>query len=207
MDEQKILLGSMILYKNLTAFTSRVQQFWWTIMYRRLPKIFRMYSHLSVFKGKDECGRNIEAEANLQIDQTTFRFNHNTMDIYMPLCGDKASIYAINKALDQFEEKLYGFGSWLAIFLRGILELMFPKKNVRHWRILMDKTAMCSEFGWWVKYYMAEYVTEHSGSAQKRIQWSLFRAGLLRYNPNTYTPVDAGELFREFTNCWAKYGS
>lgn len=204
-------LGTIILYKNISTWTGVIQRFWWRIT--RQP--YKQYSHLSIYAGVSTLGRQLEAEANTQVDQTTFKYTPDNMDLFMPNANQDNVKLALNQAIDAHEETLYGFISWLTIVIRGIFE-MLGFKNVKTWNILWGWGVMCSEFGW---YYMSLLASYEMRLALQRMQatremddvayllkhknrWMAFYQDLHTYNPNTFTPIDARVLFGNHSEIW-----
>lgn len=211
--DNSFVLGMIILYKNITTWTGVIQRFWWRVT--RQP--YKEYSHLSIYAGISTLGRHIEAEANIQVDQTTFKYNPKNMDVWIPKASERNIKQALNEAIDDHEEKAYGFISWLTIVIRGIFEMLgFDAKG---WNILWGWGVMCSEFGW---YYMNKLASlemrdalnkmryeSNMGNLKPLLQhkdlWHNFYINLHKYNPNTFTPIDARVLFRDHPEIWSKY--
>jgi len=211
MDTRLWDIGTIILYKNITTITGKIQRLWWRIT--RQP--YKQYSHLSVQAGTSTLGRELEAEANAQVDQTTFKYNPNNMDLFMPNANQDNIKLALNTAIDTYEETLYGFISWLTIVIRGIFE-MLGFKNVKTWNILWGWGIMCSEFGWHYMTLLASYemrltlqrmqVTREMDDIayllKHKDRWMAFYQDIRSYNPNTFTPIDARVLFANHPEIW-----
>lgn len=204
-------LGTIILYKNISTWTGVIQRFWWRIT--RQP--YKQYSHLSIYAGVSTLGRQLEAEANTQVDQTTFKYTPDNMDLFMPNANQDNVKLALNQAIDAHEETLYGFISWLTIVIRGIFE-MLGFKNVKSWNILWGWGVMCSEFGWYYMYLLSSYemrdalnkmsaprdMAEVGRLITHKNAWMDFFKDLNTYNPNTFTPIDARVLFNNHQDIW-----
>lgn len=211
MDTRLWEIGTIILYKNITTITGKIQRLWWRIT--RQP--YKQYSHLSVYAGESTLGRQLEAEANTQVDQTTFKYTPDNMDLFMPNANQDNVKLALNQAIDAHEETLYGFISWLTIVIRGIFEMLGFKK-AKSWNILWGWGVMCSEFGWYYMYLLASYEIRDAFNQiampvgmdkvkrliQKRDKWLAFYQDLHTYNPNTFTPIDARVLFGNHSEIW-----
>lgn len=211
MDTKLWEIGTIILYKNITTITGKLQRLWWRIT--RQP--YKQYSHLSIHAGVSTLGRELEAEANTQVDQTTFKYNPNNMDLFMPNASQDNIKLALNNAIDEHEETLYGFISWLTIVIRGIFEMLGFKK-AKSWNILWGWGVMCSEFGWYDMYLLASYemrdalnkmgatrdMAEVGILVNHKNAWMDFFRELHTYNPNTFTPIDARVLFANHPEIW-----
>ena len=174
-------LGSIILYKNIPEFLSWVQR----------VVLNTIYSHLSIYIGKNDIDRHNEFEANIQVDQTTFRHDPEHQDIYELIeVPDEIIVKALNKLIDVSEEKIYGFGSWLTIFIRRCFEwLGFDAKGWKIWKV---HGYHCTEVAW----YLWNYIYEDWHG----LGWDKFIWKLNRINPDTFNPKDVENLVNEFNN-------
>ena len=197
------ILGTVILYNNLTAWTSRIQQWWWSVTYRGETKY--LVSHSSIYAGINRhLQREMEVEANLQVDHTSFHYNGDKMILYYPYCNSDSVKRALNKTIDEHEETTYGFISWFTIFLRGIFEIL-GFKNVKSWNILWGWGVICSEFVYYFWKNLCDDIAENSHNYNEKKYWKEVSNVLEGYNPNIFTPVDILIIQRRFTWCFREY--
>ena len=199
------ILGTIILYHSITTWTSRIQQWWWRVIGETRQDL----SHASIYAGINRhLDRMMEFEANIQVDHTTFRYNPDNMLVWYPYCHSDSIKRALNKTINESEETAYGFIGWLAIFIRGILEMILPismKRRVKGWNILWGWGIFCSELVWRFWNNLCQDIAENSYNIQEKMKWSQVHYQLMKYNPNTFTPVDVYNLQEEFDWCFRKY--
>jgi len=199
------ILGTVILYYGMTAWTSRIQQWWWRVTAQSRKDL----SHASIYAGINRhLQRMMEYEANLQVDHTTFNYNQSNMIVYYPYCHTESVKRALNKTINESEETTYGFIGWLAIFIRGILEMILSEKQakkVKGWNILWGWGIFCSELVWRFWNNLCFDIVENSYNTQERKHWNEFHYHLEKYNPNTFTPVDVYDLQVKFDWCFREY--
>ena len=199
------LLGTVILYHSMTAWTSKIQQWWWKVMGEKVWQL----SHASIYVGINRhLDRMMEYEANLQVDHTTFNYNEKNMILFYPYCHSDSVKRALNKTINESEETVYGFIGWFAIALRGIFEMILPKTyktRVKGWNILWGWGIFCSELVWRFWDNLCEDIAENSYNIQEKRYWTAFHYQLEKYNPNTFTPVDVYKLQVEYDWCFRKY--
>jgi len=169
--------GSINFYKNIGQFSSWLQ--------RVVNKT--IYSHNGLIAGQiSETGRSLEFEANLQVGFTTWRSSVNTETYEWIGVADGIIHYAMHKVIEEYEEKSYGYISWLAIFLRRMFEKLGFKK-ARGWSILWGWGIHCSEL---IYYYLLEICTLMHW--EEEINW------LREFNSNLFTPQDTRDFIDEF---------
>lgn len=201
-------IGAMILYKDMTAWTSRLQQWWWRVTARK----HKAHSHSATYIGKNtDVNRPQEAEANVWIDITTYKYDLKHQDIWNPRAREQHCKEAINEALDELEETWYGFGAWLGIPIAGLIKLILPKVNVHKLRWLskiFGSGTHCTEFTWLIMKKIAEKEIIYKGTpTEQRQHWQNFYNALMRYNKDIFTPPDQVELMLIHSQCWEYVGN
>src|SRR3990167_2505029 len=148
-------LGSVIFYKNIPSFLSWGQRF----------VLKTKYSHLSICRGKDSLGLTLELEANIQVDTTTYHPDNEHRDVYEFIDTPEQVIKTVLiQIIHDYEEKTYGFISWLTIFIRRIFELLgFDAKG---WNILWGWGIHCSELGF---YYLMKIAVIMLNTPEKEL--------------------------------------
>lgn len=201
-------IGAMILYKDMTAFLSKVQQWWWRVTARK----YKAHSHGSVYIGKNtDIGRPQEAEANVWIDITTYHYNLKHQDIWIPKAREQHCKEAINEVLDELEESWYGFGAWLGIPIAGLIKIILPKVNVHKLRWIskiFGSGTHCTEFNWLIMKKIAEKEIIYKGTdPMQRTHWQQFYNALMQYNKDLFSPPDQVELMLIHSQCWEYVGN
>lgn len=195
-------IGAMILYKDMTAWTSKLQQWWWKVTSRR----YKAHSHASTYIGRNtDIGRPQEAEANVWIDITTYHINLKHQDIWNPKAREQHCKEAINEVLDELEESWYGFGAWFAVPIAGLIKLILPKVNIHKIKFLkwLSFGTHCTEFTWLVMKKIAEKEIVYKGTDPvKRTHWQNFYNHLMQYNKDLFAPPDMVDLLMLHTECW-----
>ena len=186
-----MLLGSIILYKNVRSWTAWIQQ---KVLDTRL-------SHASIYIGPlQQLDRENEFEANLQVDQTTFIYDPKHKDIYeLWYVPEWVSKDIINSIMNEYEETTYGFISWPAILIRRIFEAL-GFKNAKGWNILWGWGVICTELVWHYLYRVSQEMMRYD---EKR--WAKVGHELYTFNPNLFTPKDLEELMIKHNDCFFKY--
>lgn len=203
-----IKIGAQILYKDMTAWTSKIQQWWWRVTTRK----HKAHSHASTYIGKNiSVNREQEAEANIWIDITTFKLSPKNMDIWNPKAREQHCVEAVNEALDELEETWYGFTAWIGIPLSGLIKLIFPKADIHRWKIwdkIFGSGTHCTEFTWLVMKKISEKEIIYKGTDEiKRNAWQRFYHALMNYNRNLITPPDQVDLMMDHPQCWEYHGN
>lgn len=200
------ILGMVILYAHITgSWTSWVQQTFW--------KLFNKHnwylSHASIYAGLNiDLDRHIEIEANIQVDQTTFRYNPDKMMVYFPYCNRSSVERALTKTIDECEETLYGWIGWFAIAFRTLMEWMLPEKyakRVKGWNIFWGWGIFCSEYVHVYWSNLIKDILQNTKNVQERLYWTEFGNELAKYNPNVFTPLDIDNLQRKHSWCFRKF--
>ena len=175
-------IGNIILYKNIKAFLSCVQR---TIL-------GTIYSHLSIYIGKDELNLPMEFEANVQVDRTTFHYNPEHQDIF-EIIGVPEDVMkeVMTELIQELEEKTYSFIAWIAIALRRLFEALGFKK-AKGWNILWGWGIHCTEIGW------HQFDKLDKKEWDKPQGWKLFIYKVRLINPNLFHPGDCQELTTQF---------
>ena len=166
-------LGSIILWKNIKTFGSRLQR-WWT---------YTIYSHTGIFAGSSECG-NLEFEADLKVRFHIYKDSYKEKcDIIKIKASDEVRKEALQYVVDTFENEMYGAISWFTIFLRFLFQRI-GFKNTRQWNILWGWGVHCSELTW---YYLRRI--------EKNMDWDI---ELDEYNPDIFVPQDLRNIINKF---------
>ena len=125
-------LGSKIYYKNLSGFTSRLQQ--WVLNTK--------FSHVSFYWGKDEYGLPLEFEANMEVERSSYLPDSKHQNIYEWVgVPDDIMKRAMMEVKSMFEYTSYGIGSWITIFIKRIFILLGFDRAIG-WRIFWNKLVV-----------------------------------------------------------------
>jgi len=168
-------LGSIIFYKNIPSFFSWLQRF----------ILGNPYSHNSIYIGVNELGRMEEFEANLEVGTTTFTNSAEHREVYPLDIPEDTIKKVLNELINEFEERSYGYVSWLTIFIRRCFEWL--GFNAKKWKILWGWGVHCSEL---VYYYFLYLAWE--------MKWKDLENFLYLYNPNTFHPGDVKDIINKF---------
>lgn len=190
----KIKIGSINAYKNIKGFTSAVQR-----------KILGIdLSHLSIYIGINELGRMEESEANLEVGQTTLVLNPDKIDVYkIAWATDEQIKIALNDLIDRNEERIYDFFSWLAIFIRVVLEWIIGKfsadlaSKVKGWNLLFGFGIQCSSYVWELLNSLIYAISDDSD------RWNVYQF-LHAYNKRLFNPKDFLIMHKKFKHLLPK---
>jgi len=183
-----IPIGAFIFWKNIKTFQSSLQRFWTNTI----------YSHTSIYAGYG-INRDFEFEASTLVLLSTYnRRNLPKNDIIaFKDVPEKIRIKALEKIIKEYEGELYGFISWLTIFLRYLFQKI-GFKNVHKWNILWGWGVICSELIW---YYMIEVISEMMLTADNN-KWTHLFMKINEYNPDTFAPQDLKDIIDSYPLCF-----
>ena len=183
----ELKVGDLIFYKNIPSFLSRVQQWY----------LKTIYSHVSIFSGTTEMNLNQEFDADLRVRFHTFRGITSKRDVFRFKDVSYDVLWQSTRAVaDLYEGELYGFISWLTIAIRHFFKRL-GFKNTRSWNILWGWGVICSE----LLYYFVEDVSGRM-MARGLPLWDSLWLQMRKYNPNTFTPQDLGDIINNNPECF-----
>ena len=180
-------IGSVIFYSRIPSFLSWVQR----------QVLGTPYSHTSILC-PDYMNKPIEFEADLKVRYHTYEHSNKHRDIYELIDVPDEVILFVLHQLRKYEDKIYGFVSWLAILIRRIFEVL-GFKNAKSWDILVDKDLVCSELLWHYLNKISNIMGRVNGN------WAVFQDELHIYNPNIFTPKDISYLLNKYNSLFRRY--
>ena len=178
-----LVIGDIILWKNIKSFGSWLQRF----MSKISPRSRTIYSHFGIFAGSTELGFNQEFEATIpEVGFHTYKYEwESKCDIFTIKAPYDIRKQALRDCVNQYEGENYGFVSWVTILIRYIGE-MLGFKNAHSWDIFYGWGIHCSELFVYVLWIATE------------MDWVDLIKVLCEYNPNTFTTQDIRNIINRF---------
>ena len=180
-------IGSIIFYSRIPSFLSWVQR----------QVLGTPYSHTSILC-PDYMNKPMEFEADLKVRYHTYEHSNKHRDVYELVDVPDEVILFVLHQLRKYEDKIYGFVSWLAILIRRIFEVL-GFKNAKSWDILVDKDLVCSELLWHYLNKISNIMGRVNGN------WAVFQDELHIYNPHIFTPKDISYLLNKYNSLFRRY--
>lgn len=203
--ERVLIIGDRIFYRNMTAITSRIQQ--WVLKTE--------LSHISGIIGVMN-GSLMELEADFKVRVHTFlrdildRIDPKHHQIfrwsneYIPM---HIQYDVMNDFRFRYEDHQYGYFQWVTIGLRRFFEWL-GCENVRSWNILWGWGNTCSELYAKIDKMMIEdsmdfWLVNPLPNGEHIRKYNRL-SGMLhvynRYNVNLITPVDQRHIYTAFND-------
>ena len=180
-------IGTFIFYKNIPLFSSWAQRFWTNTI----------YSHMSVYLGK-YIGGELEFDADLLVRIHGFRASQN-MDFvsWSNEVSEKVISEVLQGVIKEYEGRVYGFISWLTIFIRfGLQKLGF--KNMHKKKFYMEWGVTCTELMYPIMMGVIKKMMEYYYADK----WNNLYQELREYNPDTFIHQDAKDLMIKHPQCF-----
>jgi hypothetical protein len=190
MPEYSELFGAFVFYKNIQLFSSWAQRYW----------TYSEYSHMSSIVGTTSLKTDLEFDADLLVRLHTFKRNKN-MDIikWSDEVPNELIERVLKEVIKEYEGRIYGFISWLTIFIRfGLQRLGCKSMHKRKIFVGIGWGVTCSE----LMHPIFQRILTGMATISPLVKWKNFLNKINEYNPDTFVPQDAWDLKLQFSGCF-----